>query len=69
MGAVQEDPDDPDPSDFPAGTIQIEIPETLPSTGYVGMPVLVRPDKERDGEKQDPRTDVGGPDGSPVRLR
>ena len=24
VGAVQEDPDDPDPSDFPAGTIQIQ---------------------------------------------
>ena len=34
----------------------------MPSTGYVGMPVLSYDPVKADG-KQDPRVDVGGPDG------
>ena len=63
LGAVQEDPEGPDPSDFPDATIRIEIPETLPSTGYVGMPVLMY-DPTKSEKKQDPRVNVGGPDGA-----
>ena len=59
--AVQEDPSGPDPSDFPGQTINLEVAESTPSTGYVGMPVLTY-DPTKKG--QDPRTDVGGPDGS-----
>ena len=63
VGAVQEDPEGPDPSDFPDATIRIEVPETLPSTGYVGMPVLAY-DPTKSEKKQDPRVNVGGPDGA-----
>ena len=38
--AVQKDPAGPDPSDFPTRTVNLSIPESLPSTGYVGAPVL-----------------------------
>ena len=67
--AVQKDPAGADPSDFPTQTINLSIPESLPSTGYVGMPVLgydakVKEDDQHDPKLQDPRVNVGGPDAS-----
>ena len=60
--AVQRDPATTDPSAFPAQTINLEVSESTPSTGYVGMPVLrYDPTKSKGG--QDKRVNVGGPDG------
>ena len=67
VGAVQEDPAGPDPSAFPDATIRLEVPESLPSTGYVGMPVLTY-DPTKSEKKQDPRVNVGGPDGALFTL-
>ena len=61
--AVQKDPSGPDPSAFPGRTINLEVAETTPSTGYVGVPVLTY-DRTKAEALQDPRVDVGGPDGS-----
>ena len=60
--AVQRDPATTDPSAFPAQTINLEVSESTPSTGYVGMPVL-RYDPTKTEDAQDKRIDVGGPDG------
>ena len=60
--ALQSDPEGPDPSAFPGGTIRLDVPESLPSTGYVGVPVLAY-DPLKGVGKQDPRVNVGGPDG------
>ena len=65
--AVQKDPAGPDPSDFPTQTVNLSIPESLPSTGYVGAPVLVydakvEEDEQHNAKLQDPRVNVGGPD-------
>ena len=61
--AVQKDPSGPDPSEFPARTINLEVAETTPSTGYVGVPVLTY-DPAKAEALQDQRVNVGGPDGS-----
>ena len=60
--ALQSDPEGPDPSAFPDDTIRLEVPESLPSTGYVGVPVLAY-DPLKGVRNQDPRVNVGGPDG------
>ena len=61
--AVQQAPPSADPAAYPAMTINLEVAETTPSTGYVGAPVLSY-DPTKAESQQDRRVDVGGPDGA-----
>jgi hypothetical protein len=63
--AVQKDPAGPDPSEYPAQTINLEVAEGTPSTGYVGVPVLTYDPTKTPSQQdqQDQRVNVGGPDG------
>ena len=52
--AVQADPASDDATAYPAKTVHLEVPESTPSTGYVGTPL----------QGLGPRDTIGGPDGT-----